>query len=242
MNKVISLIKRFRFDRLVVVFLAGVLLLVSTACSGAANAGVAGTDRPGVSGEGRINRQNAGQQTELYDPIQPREGGMNEYSDVDPRVDTSGAEAKTRQLIDTTERNVIDQTDDVGTNTRRILEKKGENARDFGGDVKEGARELGRQTRETANTAREGVRQAGEDFSKNSRRAADAVQDQTGEAIDRTQRGLSNAQDATERAARDTRRSAESTGESLKDRANDLIDQAQKTVDRGQDAVDQARR
>lgn len=185
MNKAISFLKN-TLSRVLVVFLAGVLLVFSTACSGPASAGVAGTDRPGVSGEGNIN--GSAQQHELYDPIQERKGGMNEYSDVDPRTDTSGADAKAKQLIDTTERNMIDQTDDVSTNTRRILDKKGDNARDFGDTVKEGGRKLREQTRETIDTATDATDRARQDLSKNSRQAAektsDYVQDRVNDAAD----------------------------------------------------------
>lgn len=174
MNKAMSFLKN-TLSRVLVVFLAGVLLVFSTACSGPASAGVAGTDRPGVSGEGNIN--GSAQQHELYDPIQERKGGMNEYSNVDPRTDTRGADAKAKQLIETTERNMIDQTDDVSTNTRRILDKKGENARDFGDTVRESGQKARQQARETIDTATDATDRARQDLSKNTQRAVDKAQD-----------------------------------------------------------------
>lgn len=199
MNKAISFLKS-ALNRVLVVFLAGVLLVFSTACSGPASAGVAGTDRPGVSGEG--SQHGPIQQHELYDPIQDRQGGMNEYSDVDPRFSMDQTNEKARELIDTTERNMIDMTDDVGTNTRRTWDKKVENAEqeDFGDNAREGVQNLRQQARESANTVTNAADRARQDFTKNSRQAAektsDYVQDRTSAAANRTQRALDKAQDA----------------------------------------------
>lgn len=205
MNKAISFLKRIRLAQVLVVFMAGALLIFNTACSGSANAGmtptdrgVAGTDRPGVSGEGSTNGRN-GYQSKIYDSVQPKEGGMNQYSDVDPRVKSAGTEAKAKTLVDTAKRNVIDQTDDLGTNTKRTLDKKAENARDFGNELKQGGRELRQQTQNSLETAGDNVRNAAEDASRNTRRAADKasnyVKDQTDEVTDRTQQTVEKAQD-----------------------------------------------
>ncbi|MBD2088467.1 hypothetical protein H6F67_01110 [Microcoleus sp. FACHB-1515] len=272
MSKIISFVKKLRIDtvpgalrgRLLTVCLAGLLLLFTTACNGAANAtqpptsttsverarenirpdgttgsisnglskgsGVGGTNEKGVVGEGRIN-ESVSKNTEIYDPIQPEEGGMNNFSDVDPRFDMSGAEAKTRQLVDETERNVIDQTDDIGTNTRRILDKKGENARDFGGDVKQGGRELKRQADQTVNTATDKLQQAGEDASRNTRRAVNSTSDAVRQAGDDVKR---NAQDAAE-SARDNARKA---GNSARQAGDDVKRNARSAADSAADSVD----
>lgn len=230
MNKAISLLKKIRLDRVLVVFLACGLLMLTTACNGAANAGVSnsrpatgaerarqdirsdgttgsisngltrdlgvgGTKEEGVVGQGSIN-ESVSKNTELYDPIQPEEGGMNNFNQVDPRFDKSGADAKARQLIDVTQRNVIDQTDDVGTNTRRILDKKGENARDFGQDVKEGRGELKRQADETVSTARDNLNQAGKDASRNTRNAVNSASDAADNVDSRVKRNINRTQDA----------------------------------------------
>jgi hypothetical protein len=68
--------------------LAIALLVTTTACNGTEVAAKTNLDNPPP---GKI--------TELYKPIAPAVGGMNNYSDVDPRVDTSKADAKAERLI-----------------------------------------------------------------------------------------------------------------------------------------------
>jgi hypothetical protein len=59
------------------IVLAAVVVLVTTACN-------ANPPAPNVSGTGSYYNKK-GQNTELYDTIQPRKDGMNNYSDTDPR-------------------------------------------------------------------------------------------------------------------------------------------------------------
>lgn len=76
-----SLIERvfsnFNVRSLLAVVLAAVVVLVTTACN-------ANPPAPNVSGTGSYYNKK-GQNTEIYDTTQPRKGGMNQYSDVDPR-------------------------------------------------------------------------------------------------------------------------------------------------------------
>jgi ElaB/YqjD/DUF883 family membrane-anchored ribosome-binding protein len=198
MNKVISVFKRV-IDRVLVVFLAGVLVIASTACSGPASAGVAGTDRPGVSGEGKIHGNSGGYQTELYDPIQDQKGGMNEYSDVDPRLNTEPTAAKTRELLDNAEQTTVYPTESNKENLQRGLDR----TRDLGNVVQEGTRDVSQRARETVDNVTGTVDQARKNVSKDSRRATEAasdyVQDKTNTAASRSQRTLDKAQDFVDR-------------------------------------------
>lgn len=76
-----SLIERvfsaFNVRSLIAVVLAAVVVMVTTACN-------ANPPSPSVTGNGSYYNKK-GQNTELYDTIQPRKGGMNQYDDVDPR-------------------------------------------------------------------------------------------------------------------------------------------------------------
>jgi hypothetical protein len=76
--------------RSVLNFLVVAVLVVTTACNRAEVASKANLDNSS-SASGTI--------TELYEPITPKVGGMNNYSDVDPRVDTSEVDAKVERLI-----------------------------------------------------------------------------------------------------------------------------------------------
>ncbi|WP_310421990.1 hypothetical protein [Chamaesiphon sp. VAR_48_metabat_135_sub] len=69
-------------------FLAIALLVTTTACNGSEVVSKTNLDNPPP---GKI--------TELYKPITPEVGGMNNYSDVDPRVDTSKVDGKVDRSI-----------------------------------------------------------------------------------------------------------------------------------------------
>jgi len=230
MNKAISFLKRIRLAQVLVIFLTGVLLVFNTACSGAADAGitptdrgVAGTDRPGVSGEGRTNGRN-GYQSKIYDSVQPKEGGMNQYGDVDPRVQPAGTSAKAKALVDNAKRNVNDQTNDLGTSAKRILDKGAENVRDLGDQLKSGGRELRQQTRNNVDTARDNVRDTAKHASRNTRRAADEAsdyaKDRANEATNRTQRTIDKAQN------------------NFQDQVDDAANSDKQAVDKVRDAID----
>jgi hypothetical protein len=69
-------------------FVTAVILVATTACDGTEVASKSNLDNPPP-----------GTITELYKPITPEVGGMNKYSDIDPRIDTSKVDAKAERLI-----------------------------------------------------------------------------------------------------------------------------------------------
>ena len=215
MNQITARMKSIRLGRILTVFLSTMLILVSTACN-----------------SGGVLAKNADQVREEVPGgavTSPYKGGMNDYSDVDPRKDTSEAQAKAKSLIDSTKRQVIDQTDDVGTNTKRILDKKGENARDFGQNVKENAEDLGDKVKSSA-----------QDFVKGTRQGTENIKDNTGDAVRGTRRAAEDAKDNAKEASRDfakgTNRAAERTG--IKSAAENVKDN---TEDASQNLVDKAK-
>ncbi|NJL41617.1 MAG: hypothetical protein HC899_36715 [Leptolyngbyaceae cyanobacterium SM1_4_3] len=188
MNKVFSALKRTQIVRAVVVFLAGVSMLLSTACSSTPNA-------PKVSGEGSYTGN--APQMEIYKRTQPNEGGMNEYSNVDPRANTSRAEAKAKGLVDNAERNI-----------RRGFDDPREAPEQLGNVVREGSRNLGEQAQQTTEEVQQGVREGSRNLRRNigeaREGAADVVQDvrgRTNKAVRDTQRALDNASDKLDNPA-----------------------------------------
>jgi hypothetical protein len=180
MNNTFPWLKRNQLVRVLVVFLAGVSMLLSTACS-------SGPNTPKVSGEGSYTGN--APQMEIYKRVQPNEGGMNEYSNVDPRTDTSRAEAKAKGLVDNAERNVRRGFDDV----REAPEV-------LGNYVKEGSRNLGEQARQTTGELQQGAREGSRNLRRNAAEAREGagnvVQDvrgRTNEAVRDTQRALDSA-------------------------------------------------
>ncbi len=159
MNKVTNWFKNLRIGKVITVFLSAMILFVTTACGGGGvMAKTADVVRPEVPG-GAVTSKH--------------QGGMNDFSDVDPRKDTSEAAAKAKGLIDNAESNVIDQTGSVGGNTKRILDKKGENARDFG-------RNLDRSTDRAQDKAQGTI----EDFAEGTKKGTQNIKENTGNAVE----------------------------------------------------------
>lgn len=159
----VAAVKRFPIARVVVVLLAGVMMLVSTACGNAAPplssdsnpvqpSASSGLPKPMSSGEGSYHaKTGANQPTELYDPIQKPEGGMNMYSDTDPRYQRKNLGAQIERRVDKAEQNLdksIESVDDyvdnytsgapLGERVRNITDSVGETVDDLTDRVKGG--------------------------------------------------------------------------------------------------------
>ena len=93
--------------RAVLSFLAIALLVTTTACNSSE-----------VAAKKNLENPPPGKITELYKPITPAAGGMNNYSDVDPRVNTDRADAKADRLIK--QAKDLEQKD---TNPQKQIEK-----------------------------------------------------------------------------------------------------------------------
>lgn len=183
MNRVITWVKSIPWDRILTACLVGLLMVVSTACSGNASAktpGLAPTAdqiRPEVPSGAVTNRY---------------EGGINDYSDVDPRKNASQANSKAKGLIDNAQRNINEKSIDspeqyvenyrsgapLGERVKKIGENVGKAAEDVGSQASKGARENAENTKQAANEAAQGAK------SKVSR------------DIDRAQRAVGKAADA----------------------------------------------
>ena len=114
--------------------------------------------------------------------IEPREGGMNNYSDIDPRVDTSEAKAKADRLINKTEDLVKKDTNsfkEVG----KELDKKGVKER-----VEDFSKDLGNAVKENTKDFAKGTERGFENVKKNTKNFADDV----GDAVDDRAQDLPN--------------------------------------------------
>ncbi|MGF1478985.1 MAG: DUF6658 family protein [Cyanophyceae cyanobacterium] len=212
--KLISWFKRFRLRQILTVFLASALLFVSTACSAV----------------------NATKASDVREDLPPSatdstaKGGINVYPDTDPRKDTSRADTKAKALIDNAESQVIDESGDVVGNTKRILEKKGENLKEVGQNAKEDASKIPSATRNTAqelsNKAQSNVDEAVDATQEVGRKAQRAAENASGsaksgvnQAVKSTQRAVQDASDAVQsganQATKSTQRALEDTADTL---------------------------
>ncbi len=171
MSKVIAWVKNIRPIKILTVLCMGVLLIVTQAC-GAVNAG----------------EPKAGANSEIAVPkgdkvLNPYEGGMNNFSDTDPR--SKDVKAKAEALKQNAEQNLIDKTSSVNNlqqSAEDAKDKIGNSAEDFAKGVQRGVENIKDNTQDAAG-----------DLAKNAQRAAD-------DAKTNVQRTAQDAGDAINRA------------------------------------------
>jgi gas vesicle protein len=151
-------------SRAILSLLAVVLLVTTTACNNA------GEMKAKVDPTRTENPQGAaGKLTELYKPIAPAEGGMNNYSDIDPRQNTAEAKAKADRLINKTEDLTKGDTNPF-KQLGKQLDDKG--LRDRAGDT---ADQLNRSAKETAEDVAKGTKRGYQNLKENTKSFADDV-------------------------------------------------------------------
>ena len=212
MNKVINWLKDIRLDRILTICLVGLLVVVTTACSGGASAKTADKIREEVPGSALTNEY---------------KGGINSYSDVDPRQNTTGAEAKAKALVDNAQRNIdekgIDSTEQyvenyrtgtpLGERTRRLGEDVGEAAKNVGEDVSKGVQKNAQQTKATAQDAAVNTKQAADKTSR-------TAQSKVNEGVKGAQRSVDNAADAGDSLGDKIKQAAENAADAINPNVN----------------------
>ncbi|HAG85232.1 MAG TPA: hypothetical protein DCL61_29810 [Cyanobacteria bacterium UBA12227] len=189
MDRMIAWFKRIRLDKVLTVLIAGILLFVSTACGGKVLAKTADQIRQEVPESALTS---------------PYEGGMNDYSDVDPRQDTKQTKAKAKGLIDRVESN---------------LSKRAETPEELRQNYQEGA-PLGKRVQRLADNVRDAAENRVENVSKGTQRGVENIKENSGNAAEDvagfTQRSAENAKQNTERAGRDLAKAAGRSVETVK--------------------------
>ena len=152
--------------------LAVILLITTTACNGTNMA--ATPDKPAATNPA------TGKVDSLYKPLTPPTGGMNNYSDVDPRMDTSTAAAKSDKLIKKTEDLVKKDTNPI-KQIRKEFDDKGvpERAANIVKDVN-------RSAKETADGVAKGTEKGFNNLKENTKSFAEDVKSAAGDLKDKT--------------------------------------------------------
>jgi hypothetical protein len=175
MQRIIDWLKNLRPLKIFTAFLAGVFLLTAQACN-----------RPGIAAQ---PSQPAGQapNVERYDPtksypLNAPQGGMNNFSDVDPRAraEEKAAEAKAKALRDMAKRNV----------EQKGVKNLGEDVGSSAEEVREG---VAKGTQRGLENIRENTQNAAEDLVKNVQRGAT----DTGKGIQRRAEDTADAVNRT---------------------------------------------
>jgi hypothetical protein len=161
-NPVKSTLRSFELKSIckaVLSLLAIALLVTITACNGSEVASKTNLDNPPP---GKI--------TELYKPITPEVGGMNNYSDVDPRVDTSKVDAKAKRLIEQAKGLERKDTNPL-QQIQKEFDRKGIQER-----VGDTADSVGQSAQETAAGISEGTRKGFANVKENAKSFKDDVE------------------------------------------------------------------
>ncbi|MBE9125841.1 MULTISPECIES: DUF6658 family protein [unclassified Coleofasciculus] len=199
MNRVITWFQSIRWVRLVTVFIAGMFVFVSTACGGQkVSAKTADQVREDVPGSALTS---------------PYKGGMNNYSDVDPRMNTSDTQAKTKSLINRVEKN---------------LQK----------DKYEDAPSVGKQAQKAAGNIRDAAQNRAEDISKGTQRGIENIKGNTADTAEDAgkfaKRSAEDVKDSAQRtsreAAKSTKRAAEDVSDTVQDKAEEAAKSAKRAV------------
>ncbi len=205
MHKFAAFIQASRFKQIAIVFFAGVMLSLNTACSGAAQA------KMPVQGEVSDGGPNPAGQT------QPYKGGMNNFDDTPPgQIPTD----KAKTLIDNAQRNIQDKDPRNAT-----LYKNPSYAVDRTKDT------IGNAVTTRANNAKEEAQKAGDRLSKTGERAAE----KTKELGQKIQKGAEDVGDnvgnSVVGAGEDTKYKTKQAGKSLKEMANDAKSAVKDAID-----------
>ncbi|MTJ46772.1 hypothetical protein [Dolichospermum sp. UHCC 0259] len=197
MKTVINWLQNLRPLKVLKVFLAVTFLVLVQACN-----------RPGIAAQ---PSQTPGQppNVQRYDPsaqeynISPRQGGMNEFSDVDPRAKNAekAANARAKDLIENAQKNVESKRiDSVDQYVRNYQE---------GAPLDERVKRLGQDVGSSAEELREGV-------TKGTQRGIENLQE--------------NIQNAAEYLTKNVQRGTEDLGKNIQRTSENATDAFRKNV------------
>jgi hypothetical protein len=167
------------FSRKTGVAIAAVaLLFVSTGCNPSA---------PNVVGDSGSYTERKGQQTELYDGVQPATGGMNQHND-DFRYDRGATKGKADQLIRQADRNLDKaqspkdavenlKNTNLGEKTRRATQEAKGTLDQLKTDVSKGTKRGTENLKANVEKAQRNVKGFGDDAADQAQRAIDKAAD-----------------------------------------------------------------
>lgn len=234
MNKIINWVKKVRLSKIILTFLTGALLVFNTACNSAQ--ATIPNSRPNVPSGVQLDK--GIKSDENPRPEVPKEattnrfqkGTMNDFSDLDPRAEKaeSAIKDKAAALKENAERNVIDQTGNLAGNTKRILDKKGENAEDFGKNL-----------RDNAEGAKDKIQGTAEDLVRGTKRGSENVKDNTFDVTKGVNRAAENAKETIKEntpdvrnLARDAKRNIDNTADNTRLSGKNLVNDTQNNVEK----------
>jgi hypothetical protein len=174
MSKVIAWLKNIRPIKILTVLCMGVLLIVTQACGSV----TAGEPKAGANSEIAVPKGDK--------VLNSYEGGMNNFSDTDPRSKEVKPEAEA--LKQNAEQNLIDKPSSLDENT------------------------LGNNLQQSAEDAKDKIGNTAEDFAKGVERGIENIKDNTQDAAEDL---TINAQRAADDAKTNVQRTAQDAGDAI---------------------------
>ncbi|MDJ0572949.1 MAG: hypothetical protein QNJ53_28465 [Pleurocapsa sp. MO_192.B19] len=184
MKKIIQIIKSIRVKQILTVFLAGSLLIISTACS-KGNIVQTGDEVT------KTTKKVMSDTYDDYDANQPVKGGMNGYND-DPRYNAETA-AKTKALIDTAKSRQQDNLEDY---VEGITDRAGD-------EIEEAKKDIPRTLEDKKEDTVEYVDNKSDKLKDNLSNTAERAQKILDEATQTAQDTVEEATSATETTAQE---------------------------------------
>ncbi|MEG4351054.1 hypothetical protein QUA74_15045 [Microcoleus sp. LAD1_D3] len=215
MKRLTAFVKKIRAVQILTVFLAGILVLVSTACS-RPDVTAGKTDVMAGKADARIGKTADQIREEVPSGAVTSEfkGGMNDYSEVDPRNKKLTAEEAKAQLLKEQAQHRIDtkSSNNVGENVRRVGNDAPDKLDQIGEKVKEDARTAQSKADNFGDKTKQGFANLKENTREGLKGAKDIVKEATagakeraGEGTESLRYGTSGGQENINDAARDAR-------------------------------------
>jgi hypothetical protein len=149
--KLVAFAKAIRLKQILMVFLTGVVLLLNTACSNAAQARMPENQKMVDRGPHPVGQN------------QPNVGSMNNFDDTAPEAQQDSNRA--RALVDNTERNIVSNRSRTSARAKTLIDnaEQGTNSRQVGGyyqggsddSVERAKNRLGNSMREQTSNVKE---------------------------------------------------------------------------------------
>ncbi len=234
MKRLTAFLKRIRAVQILTVFLAGILVLVSTACS-----------RPDVTAGKTADQIREEVPSEAVTSVY--KGGQNQYSDVDPRTpNVTASEAKAQLLKDQAQQRIeTKSSSNVRENVRRVADDAPDKLEQIGEKVNDDARTAQRKADEFGDKTKKGFANLKENTREGLKGAKDIVKEATEGAKDRAAEGteslkynVSKGKENVKDAARNVRYNAEDSSDKVRAKVNRDIDRTQRAAERAVDAID----
>jgi phage-related protein len=234
MNRLTAFIKKIRLGQLLTVFLAGILVFVSTACSG--------TDVMAGKTSDQIREEVPSEAvTSVY------KGGQNQYSDVDPRnPNMTKTEAKAKMLKDEAQRRIDTKaSSNVGENVRRVADEAPDKFKQVGEKLNEDVRaakqnfdEFGKNTQKGIANVKENTREGLKGAKEVVKEATEGAKDRVADGTDSVKYNLKQGKENVKDAFQAVKSNADDVSDKVSSKVNRDIDRTQRAAEKAVDAID----